>query len=44
MSAFRRLAFVVLFLPAALYFFLRWIATGESALAAMDRLEDWAAQ
>ena len=41
MSALRRLAFVVLFLPAALYFFLRWIVTGVSWYEGMRDLERW---
>ena len=41
MSALRRLAFVVLVPPAMLYFFLRWIATGRSALDGMDKLDEW---
>lgn len=44
MNALRRLAFVVLFVPAMLYFGLRWIATGKSALEGMDRLEEWGAR
>lgn len=41
MSAIRRLAFVLLILPAAIYFGLRWIATGRSFLEGMDALEEW---
>ena len=44
MSVLRRLAFVVAFLPFSAYVFLRWIVTGCSALASMDRFEDWAAK
>ena len=41
MSALRRLAFLLLCLPAFVYFGLRWILTGRSALEGMDALDEW---
>lgn len=37
----KRLLFVVGFFPAMIYAFLRWIATGKSALSVLDAFDQW---
>lgn len=41
MKPFRRLVFVIAFIPFSVYAFLRWIVTGESALELFDDFEQW---
>ena len=41
MSAIRRLAFVVLLPLVILYFGLRWIATGKSAIDGIEQFDKW---
>ena len=42
MAALKRLALVVLFLPVALYGFLKWIVTGDEWMKVMNKLSAWA--
>ena len=38
----KRIVLVVGFFPLSIYFFLRWVVTGKSALEGMDGFEKWA--
>ena len=42
MAALKRLTFVILFLPCAIYAFGKWIVTGEEWINSMNKLAAWA--